>query len=220
MAYSNLFKEARNQGNIVLLDGQGMDEAWAGYDYYHNQSEQLIQGTISSPVRPEVFEKNFLDFAEKEIYLQPFDNQLQNLQFRDLFYTKIPRALRFNDRNSMMFSTELREPFLDYRLVELAFAQNNQMKLKNGQSKWLLRKIASELLNDEIALAPKRALQTPQREWIANELSEFIAYKIQEFSKSEFVISKNILQLWKDYKAGNQENSFYIWQWINLNEMK
>jgi asparagine synthase (glutamine-hydrolysing) len=90
MAYSNLFKEARKQGNIVLLDGQGMDEAWAGYDYYHNQSGQLIQGTYSSPLRPEVFEKEFLDFSEKELYLQPFDNHLQNLQYRDLFYTKIP----------------------------------------------------------------------------------------------------------------------------------
>jgi asparagine synthase (glutamine-hydrolysing) len=166
MAYSNLFKEARNNGNIVLLDGQGMDEAWAGYDYYHNNSGQIIQGTLSTPVRPEVFEKQFLKFSQKEIYSQPFKNELQNLQYRDLFYTKIPRALRFNDRNSMMYGTELREPFLDYRLVELAFAQNKQLKFKNGQSKWMLREIATKLLGNQIALAPKRPLQTPQREWI------------------------------------------------------
>jgi asparagine synthase (glutamine-hydrolysing) len=219
MAYSNLFKEARNQGNIVLLDGQGMDEAWAGYDYYHNKSGQIIQGTISSPVRPEVFENDFLKFAEKELYLQPFENNLQNLQYRDLFYTKIPRALRFNDRNSMMYSTELREPFLDYRLVELAFAQNEGMKFQNGQSKWMLRKIATELMGSEISLAPKRPLQTPQREWIANELLEYMEDKIHSFSKSEFVNSKKVLQIWNDYKLGNQENSFYLWQWINLNEI-
>lgn len=215
MAYSNLFKEARNQGNIVLLDGQGMDEAWAGYDYYHNNSGQIIQGTLSTPVRPEVFEKQFLKFSQKEIYSQPFKNKLQNLQYRDLFYTKIPRALRFNDRNSMMYGTELREPFLDYRLVELAFAQNEQLKFKNGQSKWMLREIATKLLGNQIALAPKRPLQTPQREWIAKDLLEYMEHKIQDFSKSEFVIPKKVFQIWEDYKAGNQENSFYIWQWIS-----
>ncbi len=215
MAYSNLFKEARNQGNIVLLDGQGMDEAWAGYDYYHNNSGQIIQGTLSTPVRPEVFEKQFLKFSQKEIYSQPFKNKLQNLQYRDLLYTKIPRALRFNDRNSMMYGTELREPFLDYRLVELAFAQNEQLKFKNGQSKWMLREIATKLLGNQIALAPKRPLQTPQREWIAKDLLEYMEHKIQDFSKSEFVIPKKVFQIWEDYKAGNQENSFYIWQWIS-----
>ena len=56
----------------------------------------------------------------KTIYV-PFDNDLQNLQYRDLFYTKIPRALRFNDRISMMHSTELREPFLDYRFLYMFF---------------------------------------------------------------------------------------------------
>ena len=120
----------------------------------------------------------------------------------------------------MMYSTELREPFLDFRLVELAFAQNNEMKYKNGESKWFLRKISSELLNNGIALAPKRALQTPQREWIASELLDFIECKIQAFSNSEFVISKNVSKIWHEYKCGNQENSFYIWQWINLNELE
>ena len=64
---------------------------------------------------------SFLAKAEKPIYPKPFDDEVLNKQYRDLFYTKIPRALRFNDRISMMFSTELREPFLDYRLVNLPF---------------------------------------------------------------------------------------------------
>ncbi|MGH9939659.1 MAG: asparagine synthase (glutamine-hydrolyzing), partial [Blastocatellia bacterium] len=34
LAYAKLFAEARQHGVIVLLDGQGMDEQWAGYDYY------------------------------------------------------------------------------------------------------------------------------------------------------------------------------------------
>ena len=220
LAYQQIFATARAKGILVLLDGQGMDEAWAGYDYYQTNSGFTIQGTKTSPVRPEIVTEAFCAFAEKEIYDQPFDNELQNLQYRDIFYTKIPRALRFNDRISMLHGTELREPFLDYRLVELAFAQSSDMKIKQGQGKWMLREIVKDLLGSEVALAPKRPLQTPQREWIANELEPYFEAKIQEFSNLDFVIKEKVLQIWMDYKFGEQENSFYIWQWINLNEME
>lgn len=215
LAYSLLFQSASQKGIKVILDGQGMDEAWAGYDYYHNNSNSVIQGVNSSPVRPEVLVQEFRDFAEKEVYERPFDNDLQNLQYRDLFYTKIPRALRFNDRISMMHSTELREPFLDYRLVELSFAQNVAMKFQDGQTKWLLRDLVKEYLGDTIALAPKRALQTPQREWIAKELKPYFSEKIVQFSKMDFVDSKKVNAIWTAYCNGDQDNSFYLWQWIN-----
>lgn len=215
IAYSLLFESARKKGIKVILDGQGMDEAWAGYDYYHNNSNNVIQGLNSSPVRPEAIDQELLQFAEKETYEKPFDNDLQNLQFRDLFYTKIPRALRFNDRISMMHSTELREPFLDYRLVELAFAQPKEMKLHNGQTKWLLRDLVKNYLGDTIALAPKRALQTPQREWISNELKAFFTAQIEAFNNLDFANKNEVNKIWKLYLQGNQDNSFYIWQWIN-----
>ena len=169
LAYSKIFELARQKGIIVLLDGQGMDEAWAGYDYYHNESGFTVQGTTSSPVRPEMLEPEFRQLAVKETFPASFEDTLMNLQYRDLFYTKILRALRFNDRISMMHGTELREPFLDYRLVELAFSQPRNIKIRNGITKWMLRDLVMELLGSEIALAPKRPLQTPQREWLSLE---------------------------------------------------
>ncbi|WP_264559529.1 asparagine synthase (glutamine-hydrolyzing) [Flavobacterium sp. N2270] len=217
LAYHQIFAKARAKGILVLLDGQGMDEAWAGYDYYQTNSGFTIQGTKTAPVRPEVLTEEFKGFAEKEVYEKPFDNDLQNLQYRDLFYTKIPRALRFNDRISMLHGTELREPFLDYRLVELAFAQSSNMKIKHGQGKWMLREIVKELLGNEVALAPKRPLQTPQREWMAHELHAYVDEKIVEFSNGNFVQKEKVLALWNAYKNGSQDNSFYLWQWINLN---
>lgn len=220
LAYSLLFKRAREKGIKVLLDGQGMDEAWAGYDYYHNNSNSLIQGTSSSPVKPEALETNFNLLANKEVFPTPFSSKLQNLQYRDIFYTKIPRALRFNDRISMQHGTELREPFLDYRLVELAFAQPDSVKYDNGNTKWMLRQISQKLLGNNIALAPKRALQTPQREWMANELESYVQERISLFSTFDFVNKEQVQKIWSAYKKGNQENSFYLWQWINLSYLK
>jgi len=92
IAYGELFKKARSQGIKVLLDGQGMDEQWAGYDYYRNSSGSVVQGVKKSPFRPQVLKSSFLEKAQKPIYPQPFENRVLNLQYRDLFYTKIPRA--------------------------------------------------------------------------------------------------------------------------------
>ena len=113
--------------------------------------------------------KEFLSKAKKPTYPTPFEDELLNKQYRDLFYTKIPRALRFNDRVSMAYSTELREPFLDHRLVEYAFVQPYEYKINNGIQKYLLRELVSEYLDDSITNSPKRPLQTPQKNgWVTS----------------------------------------------------
>lgn len=216
LAYANLFKQARKQNTIVLLDGQGIDEAWAGYDYYQTESASIVQGVAGSPVRPEALLEEFRKLAEKPQYTEPFEERLLNLQYRDLFFTKIPRALRFNDRASMQYSTELREPFLDHRLVEMAFALPAQYKIQEGRGKHLLRKITSSLLPNTIRYAPKRALQTPQREWLSHELKDWAETQIGEFSQQPWVNKPEIEREWLDFKNGNKDSSFHVWQWINF----
>ena len=45
IAYSKIFRQARQDNVLVLLDGQGMDEQWAGYDYYRGgDHSDTIQG--------------------------------------------------------------------------------------------------------------------------------------------------------------------------------
>ncbi len=222
IAYSKIFKEARKDDVIVLLDGQGMDEQWAGYDYYLKKNDQLIQGMKGSPFKKNVLSKEFLSKAKKPSYPTPFENELLNKQYRDLFYTKIPRALRFNDRVSMAYSTELREPFLDYRLVEYAFAQPYEYKIKNGIQKYLLRELVSEYLDDSITNSPKRPLQTPQREWLGHELSDYVESKIENLKDSDFSSWFDINEMsneWQKYKDGDNDSSFHIWQWVSLSNL-
>ncbi|HEY6142813.1 MAG TPA: asparagine synthase (glutamine-hydrolyzing) [Flavobacterium sp.] len=222
LAYAKIFEQARKDKVLVLLDGQGMDEQWAGYDYYTQNNEATIQGVQDSPYKIKMLSDSFLAKAEKPIYPKPFKDEVLNKQYRDLFYTKIPRALRFNDRISMTFSTELREPFLDYRLVEFAFSLPLDFKIKNGISKFILREIASEYLADDLVFAPKRPLQTPQREWLATDLKEWVNQCFVELKNSVYsnwfdtVSLENEL---KSYFEGNIQSSFHIWQCISLYEM-
>lgn len=218
LAYAKLFEQARKDNVLVLLDGQGMDEQWAGYDYYTQENEATIQGVKDSPYKTMVLSKAFLKKAVKPVYPKPFDDEVLNKQFRDLFYTKIPRALRFNDRVSMAYSTELREPFLDYRLVEFAFSLPLDFKIKEGVTKYMLREIASEYLADDLAFTPKRTLQTPQREWLGNELKEFVNLQLEKINEPDtqnWFDKTALKQEWRNYLNGDNDSSFHIWQWVS-----
>jgi asparagine synthase (glutamine-hydrolysing) len=222
LAYARLFERAREAGVVVLLDGQGMDEQWAGYDYYRkavNGAASLVQGVKRSPVRPDCLAPELRALAEPPELPSPFPDRLRNLQFRDLRYTKIPRALRFNDRVSMRSSTELREPFLDHRLVELALRQPAERKIRNGQQKWLLRSLAGELLPRGVVEAPKRPLQTPQREWLRGPLRAWADSRIEAALKGfggSWLDADAVRREWASYRENGSDNAFFVWQWISL----
>ncbi len=229
LAYARLFEVARADGTIVLLDGQGMDEQWAGYDYYgaalngHNHANTLVQGTTQSPVRPECLTPEFRALATPFKAAEPFPDKLRNMQYRDARYTKIPRALRFNDRISMRSSTELREPFLDHRLFELALRQPPERKISNGTRKLTLREIAKKLLPAGLVESPKRPLQTPQREWLRGPLRSWANEQIEAALSvygDGWLGAGNVRVAWREYIDGASDNSFYIWQWINLGLMQ
>jgi len=215
IAYSKIFQTASQKGVKVLLDGQGSDEAWAGYDYYLNNNQNIIQGVIKSPFKTNVLDKDFSSEFQKINYPKPFEDNLLNLQYRDLFYTKIPRALRFNDRVSMMYGTELREPFLDYELVEYVFSRPTDFKMKNGVQKWMLRKIAERFLKKDLVLAPKRPLQTPQREWLSNDLKHWVVAEVEILNNHTWFQKKELQKELDLFFKGENQSSFHIWQWIN-----
>lgn len=222
LAYAKIFEQARKDNVLVLLDGQGMDEQWAGYDYYTLENDTPIQGVTDSPFKMNMLSKSFLEKAEKPNYPKPFADGILNKQYRDLFCTKIPRALRFNDRISMLFSTELREPFLDYRLVEFVFSLPLDFKIKNDVTKFMLREIASEYLANDLVFAPKRPLQTPQREWLAEDLKNWVKECFSTVEKSKYGVWFDKRELEKElqfYFEGNNQSSFHIWQYISLYDL-
>jgi asparagine synthase (glutamine-hydrolysing) len=226
IAYAGLFEVARENGVTVLLDGNGMDEQWCGYDYYQRQLDGkavgTVQGTNGQPVKPQTLTHDFRNKAQAELngICRRFSDEIRNLQYRDTFVTKIPRALRFNDRVSMRSSTELREPFLDHRLFELAFRQPVERKISNGIRKKLLRETVAGIIPKAISEMPKRPLQTPQREWLRGELRDWAADSINELLDDLggiWLEREAVRSAWQEFCDGKSDNSFYIWQWINLN---
>jgi asparagine synthase (glutamine-hydrolysing) len=229
LAYARLFERARHEGVTVLLDGQGMDEQWAGYEYYRDllldgkydgkAVTGPVQGSRDPSVRPECLIPDFRVNAQPFPEPLPFSDRLRNRQYLDAKYTKIPRAVRFNDRVSMRSSTELREPFLDHRLFELALRQPPERKILNGTHKKFLRQLSETLLPEGVVGAPKRLMQTPQREWLKGTLKEWAEDCVESALVAYggvWLDRAAVRRAWQTYCNGAGDNSFYVWQWINL----
>jgi asparagine synthase (glutamine-hydrolysing) len=229
LGMSKVFECAQRQGIKVLLDGNGMDEGWGGYDYYQRAnsidfSRGPVQGSKSSNPLEGILKKEALQLMGEFELPKYHSDSITNLQIRDLVSSKIPRSMRFADRNSMTYSLELREPFLDYRLIELGLRQLSERKIKHGDGKYLIRKLASQLIPKGVCEAPKRPLQTPQREWLASIELKFWTENLVCRSRtnlSRFINYQDIEGLIRDYSLHIPTNSFYMWQLINyclLNE--
>jgi asparagine synthase (glutamine-hydrolysing) len=118
----------------------------------------------------------------------------------------------------MRSSVELREPFLDHRLVELALRQPPKRKIRSGTHKWLLRRLAATLMPDGVVTAPKRPLQTPQREWLRGPLRGWTTAQLEAGLSAvggEWLDRQRVRRAWSQYCAGTGEHSFFVWQWIS-----
>jgi asparagine synthase (glutamine-hydrolysing) len=92
-------------------------------------------------------------------------------QIDDLYRFSIPPILHTEDRISMAVSREVRVPFLDYRLVELLLPMPVELKLRDGWTKWVLRKAMEPFLPPEIAWRrDKRHFTLPEEDWLQHEL--------------------------------------------------
>jgi len=87
--------------------------------------------------------------------------------------TPLPLYLRIEDRNSMAHSIEARMPFLDYRLVSLAFQLPVNWKMRGPWSKYVLRQAMYQRIPESVRnRLDKMGFPMPTRDWFANALYE------------------------------------------------
>ena len=174
---------------------------------------------LTRSVRPECLTADFASTAPEEPeFSRPFSDNLRNLMYRELRYTKLPRALRFRDRLSMAVGTELRPPFLDHRLIAYEFALPSQDLIDRGVSKAILRRAAKRLLPESVRMASKRSVQTPQREWFRDQLKDWVRERVDQrsFWERGWIDRKLGMRALEEFMVGMGDNSFFLWQWINL----
>ena len=75
-------------------------------------------------------------------YLDGRGDALRRMLYADVHTWLADNLLERGDRMSMAASLELRPPFLDHRLVELAFALPSSVKVRGGTTKWVVKEVA------------------------------------------------------------------------------
>jgi len=149
----------------------------------------------------------------------PFKDRLTATLYRDLTQTHIPQLLRYADRNSMAFSREIRNPFLDYRLVEYLFSLPPNLKIRRGWNKFILRKAFQGIIPDKVRtrfdkvgyITPEAQwLRGPLKDWAQNILFGKILNGLKGYRSSE------IQYYWKKHQSGKHGYCLKLWPWISL----
>ncbi len=92
------------------------------------------------------------------------DFALQELEIRS---TNLPVLLRYEDKNSMAHSIETRLPFLDYRLLETSLSLPGSLKIRDGWTKWILRKAMDGRMPDAIVWRKNKfGFEAPEDIWL------------------------------------------------------
>lgn len=104
-------------------------------------------------------------------------NRLDNLNkalFVSTHETILPTLLRNYDRDSMASGIEIRMPFLDYRIVQLAFSLGWRSKLHGGWSKSIVRDACAPFMPDEVCYRrTKLGFNAPIADWMRGPYRQF-----------------------------------------------
>lgn len=232
----------------VVLDGQGSDEMLAGYDpYFFVYLRQLFAerkylefareafaawdvvskyigiklgqtlGIKRKVDLKKVLNPSFVAKYETEQFRNIDDNLKQRL-IDDIFYNSLPSLLRYEDKNSMSFSIEGRVPFLDFDLAKYIFSLPEELFIKNGWNKNILRSAFGDLLPTSIiSRRNKIGFTTPEQEWFKNLTSEIYSILLSEsFANRKYFNRQEILREFELFTEGKNEDTLLFWRLVNL----
>jgi asparagine synthase (glutamine-hydrolysing) len=170
------------------------------------------------------------DFAQSVRGADPFGS------FRDAYHScassdPVDRALYVDartymiddvltkvDRMSMAVSLEAREPLLDHKLLEFAARVPVSLKLKNGQSKYLLRRILERRVPPSISERPKRGFAAPIGDWLRGPLAPMTRELLLDGRLRDRGIFQagEVSRLWDEHRTGRADHPHRLWQLVML----
>ncbi len=120
--------------------------------------------------------------------------------------------LEYSDKMSMAWALELRVPFLDPRVVEVAFQIPFSMKLNRAGSKMILRKTFADLIPPENLNAPKKGFNVPLGGWMRTKLDRFFDELLpRDYVRREGIFDYNyIQQLREEHRRGRRDNAYEL----------
>lgn len=255
-----LMKLAHDRNVKVLLDGQGGDELFAGYQAYFSNFlleclvglrviralkelkatrpslKVIAKSLIASIIRNFALGQRALKYAQtgsvsflrdprgihaiRAPHSLRTSFSLNRTLMDDISARSIPLLLRYEDKNSMRWSVEARIPYLDFRLVEYVALLPSHYKIRNGWSKYILRKAVSEFLPPSIVeRKDKIAFETPDGDWFRTpRFLNFLQCLVEskEFKSRGYWNQQEVRRLIAEHAFGDKDNASVIWRLVNV----
>ncbi len=117
------------------------------------------------------------------------------------------------DRAAMANNLETRVPFLDHRVVELAWRMPLSYKIRQGQSKWLLRRVISRYIPNSLMDRPKQGFGSPIASWLRGPLRDWAEELLDEkrLLGEGYFDPAPIRNLWNDHLKGKRNWQYHLW---------
>ena len=166
-------------------------------------------------LRQEDLSKEFVHLQSKEAYYtNPAMFTLNGVLYFNTCMHGLEELLRYADRNSMAHGREVRLPFLNHELVEFLFSLPSHFKIRDGWTKWTLRKAMEKTLPSAITWRPNKiGLEPPQRSWMQLPPVQEMIHEAKRKLVNEKVLKPEVMNK-KIRPSGAYEKDNYDWRYL------
>jgi len=144
-------------------------------------------------------------------------DHLNRLMYIDLKTLLADGYLEKTDKATMACSLEARVPFLDHRLVELAFQIPGRIKIRRRTTKRILKRALRHLLPAEILDKPKQGFSVPINQWFRGTLKDF-TFEVLLDSRTRsrgYFNPDTVERMWREHADGRRWHD-QLWLLLNF----
>jgi asparagine synthase (glutamine-hydrolysing) len=137
---------------------------------------------------------------------------LERMQFWDMATYLPDDILQKVDRASMAISLEVRPPLLDHRIVEFAWTLPRNLRVRNGETKWLLRRVLDKYVPRHLVSRPKAGFAIPLATWLRGPLRDWAEDLLDDGRLAGGILdAAAVRKLWLEHLCGAQNRAYALW---------
>lgn len=148
----------------------------------------------------------------------PLSSSVEAGMLYDATHTLPDAWLHKVDRASMAVGLEARSPFLDRRVLELAFSLPLDMRIRGRHKKYLVRRLLREYLPADLVERPKRGFTAPVAYWLRNELRGELETRLDRatVARRGFFEPERVRTLIDEHLSGARDHAQLLWALLVL----